>query len=579
MMRIKSFIIASVLACSFFFGVTHHAHAAVLQIVPVMRQAGVGQEIAVDVIVKTEGDESINAAQATLTYPKDILSVLSIKKEGSVFQFWLEDPADTQEDGTIRFIGGTPKGLAGASLKVFQVVFKARGTGVATIGATETVVTANDGKGTNVLSTIQAGAIAVGTDVVAPSPAPILGEGEIQAVSREAVVGTGKPAKPVLRVPLYPDEDRWYNFTGDTVVLWDLPSDILQTAVRVTKTPAPGSLERQKQLFTGKNIGRLEEGTSYVSVQFRNSVGWSDITTRKIAIDTESPVPFEVTLDAEVSDNPSPVLSYETNDALSGIKEYIILVDGTRVGETTDRSFTLPPQKPGKHTVIVRAVDNAGNAIEDDAPFEVIPLPSPTITFTTPSARQDEPIFAWGSSIPGSMVVVQILDARGRELTSKEVTVSENGIWNASVENALPVGTHQLIVHAKDARGAVSTDTKPYPLKVSPKSVISIGIIDLGWFEIVFGIGFLLFLGIAFSFYRSREAKERRGAYRTIASRDVEKLTNLIAADTADLERILATMHLKEGDKTQTIGMLINKLKTQVKNMHVYVTKEIEKGE
>jgi hypothetical protein len=52
----------------------------------------------------------------------------------------------------------------------------------------------------------------------------------------------------------------------------------------------------------------------------------------------------------------------------------------------------------------VRVFDLAGNSVESDLAFEVLPLPTPVIEFVTRSISQDELIFASGKSIPNAYI-------------------------------------------------------------------------------------------------------------------------------------------------------------------------------
>ena len=83
------------------------ASAASLFWVPSTGEFALSKEVVADLKIDCEG-VGVNAAQATVRFPTDILEVKSIDKADSVFSFWLEEPSFSNTDGAITFIGGTP---------------------------------------------------------------------------------------------------------------------------------------------------------------------------------------------------------------------------------------------------------------------------------------------------------------------------------------------------------------------------------------------------------------------------------------------------------------------------------------
>ena len=123
---------------------TATTHAATIFTLPKSAGFNIGQEFTIDLKINA-ANESVNAAQATVKYPTDILTLLSTDKTGSAFNFWVQEPTVSADNGTLSFIGGTTRGISGESLQVIQMKFKTRGAGVATLSVSDAVVTANDG--------------------------------------------------------------------------------------------------------------------------------------------------------------------------------------------------------------------------------------------------------------------------------------------------------------------------------------------------------------------------------------------------------------------------------------------------
>lgn len=102
---------------------------------------------------------AINAAEFYFSFPNDKLEVIEIKKEGSFFALWITGfPKFTNESGSLELAGGLPKpGFSGKNGLVATVVFKAKASGEAIISldSKKSRLLANDGLGSQVVSTFQ----------------------------------------------------------------------------------------------------------------------------------------------------------------------------------------------------------------------------------------------------------------------------------------------------------------------------------------------------------------------------------------------------------------------------------------
>lgn len=511
------------------------AEAAVINLSSDDVNFDINQEFTVDIKIDSE-ENAINASQATIEFPSNILELVGTDKRESSFNFWVEEPLISNEDGTLKFIGGTAKGISGESLQILKLKFKAVGVGSANIFISNAAVTASDGRGTNVLSTTEGLNINVGTKSLSPTKTPVLTE-EIeliiqpQKMVRQTVAASELPKKPEITVQLYPDQSKWYSHTGDVTALWNLPLNVTQIATRLSRSRDEKPGEKQEELFNGKKFGHLEEGIWYIRVQFRNNLGWGELAYYKISIDTTVPLPFEIEIDNEVSDNPSPTIQYKTQDSLSGIDKIRIYVDGVDSVVSATTTATLPPQKPGKHIVSVRVFDRAGNSIEDNLEFEIIPLSSPVISFITHSVSQGEFIFTSGKTIPNTFVDIIIKNSANQEIFSGSTLSDESGNWEAVIEEPFASGRYKLQINARDERGAVSLVTEAETVKVKGKIIITIGFFDIGWFEILLFVILLAVSGVSVILYIDDKNQKKRRAYQIVAIRDVKKFGKLLETD------------------------------------------------
>lgn len=346
-------------------------HAATLNLSTDKQTFVIGDTFSVDVKVDS-GDVGVNAVQATIKYPQDTVAVTSIDQSSSAFTFWLQQPIFSNDTGEITFIGGSLSGLSGKSLEVFKVNFKIKGSGNVALSFTDGAITASDGSGTNVLSSMNGLQLTSITkqDATLIKPPQIV----------RPAVPTGKiPVVPTVTVSLYPDQTQWYNAVSPFITNWDLPKDVTDVATMLNQEPAFDPT-KSEGLFDNKNFGALGDGVWYLHVRFKNAVGWGPTDHYKIAIDTIPPLPFTAEVKEGLStEKINPTLTFKTSDQPSGISEYRILIDNVVVGQTTDESFVLPPQRPGTYAVIVQAQDKAGNRSESRLALTIQELPFLTI--------------------------------------------------------------------------------------------------------------------------------------------------------------------------------------------------------
>jgi len=102
--------------------------------------------------VNINAQSPINAAEATISYPIDMLEVASISKDDSIFNFWIEEPSFDNASGTIRFAGVLHDGQDGfyGNGRILTIVFKSKKTGEAKIDFAEAMVLAADSQGTDI---------------------------------------------------------------------------------------------------------------------------------------------------------------------------------------------------------------------------------------------------------------------------------------------------------------------------------------------------------------------------------------------------------------------------------------------
>jgi len=577
----KIFLLGTIIAGALVLQTTNIARAATMSFISSASTAVIGNTIDVSVRVNGEG-QTVNAAQATIQYPAGILQVVRVDHSNSIFNIWAQEPTVNTSTGEISFLGGGTNSFTGSSLYILDVTFMVRGAGAATLSFANAGVTAGDGTGANILSgttplSINTGGTLGAAAVPASSTSAAVemaSSSLLAPVTRAAATATGLPMAPTLSVPLYPDQSRWYNLLGDTIVLWNVPPDITHVAASVSHVENAVVGTPEAALANGKDLGILGDGIWYAKVQFENGVGWGAPAYYKISVDTTPPLPFAISIENAGTDNPSPTVQFETNDSLSGIANYTIAVDGTVIATTTATTLALPPQAPGAHTLVVSASDLAGNSSQDSASFAILPLPTPQITFVEPSIAQGSFVFASGNSAPSSSIEVIIIDGGNRQVFDGIVAADSDGHWDITANVPLAIGTYSLSAIARDARGAKSLATAARPFMVLAPSVISFGAINLGWFEILL-ITILLAITIASLcswWYVLKQ--QRRGRYNIVTGRDIEKLSDLLSADIKDLSGLPAVKNIASDPEFIHAIATLNENVAKIKK---YLKQELEK--
>lgn len=145
-----------------FFVLASRADAATLTLSPSSATTSVGKSVKVRVVVGSDG-ASVNGVSGMLSYTPATLTLSSISKSGSILNLWATEPKFSNTAGTASFEGVSLSGFSGSDKTVVTLTFvgKAEGTGSIKVTPSSEVL-ANDGKGTNLLTSEGSATITVG---------------------------------------------------------------------------------------------------------------------------------------------------------------------------------------------------------------------------------------------------------------------------------------------------------------------------------------------------------------------------------------------------------------------------------
>lgn len=568
----------------FLFG--HEAFAAKFYIMPQGGNYKANISFSIDVKIDSEGD-GINAAQASINFNKDILEIESVDKTGSVFSFWAEEPIYSNSEGKLTFIGGTINGVSGTTLQVLKIKFKSKKIGEGAIFFDDGAITIDDGTGTNILTEMIGANFRISLTGIIPEapPAteitgitpqlPLPGEAIPPPVliERKPAPAENIPGAPAVNIPIYPDPNKWYDVITPFIATWTLPEDITDVATAINIDPNFNP-SKSENLFDTKIFDVLSEGVSYLHIRFKNKLGWGPTTHYRLAIDTNPPTPFTIeSQDGFKTDNPAPVITFETSDGLSGIERYSIKIGDAEAFDSKTGRIKIPLQSPGVHRIVVRAIDVAGNATSNSVDMEILPIESPVITFATEEVffGVEGGLIVKGTALP-DMDVLLFLDKSIGGLVAQGTTHSDvNGNWDFVFDEPLAVGKYNLSAQTKDQRGALSLIVKfDKIVNVKSQPIIKLGAFEIGAGGSAIILLLILIAGFGAGYWYFTERQARLSRKIALTGRDMAQLQKSIEGDLEKLLNKFDEINVAEQK------FIINRIYENIKKIEKYILKEIE---
>ena len=445
------------------------------------------------------GGQVVNAAEGTISYDTKLLDVASISKNGSIFTLWTTEP--THGSGNISFGGGIPRpGYNGTAGHVATITFRAKAVGDASVRFTGGAVLANDGKGTNILGSMGAGSYKISPKVDAP---PVTSGNTAPSTP----AGPAEPAYnlPVITSETHPDANSWYN-ERKAIFKWELPTDAVGVSVLLDENPISDPGPVPDGLFDTKEFNDLEDGIHYLHVKFKDSRKWGTIAHYRIMIDTNPPQPFEARVEVRESGF-WPIIKFETEDGESGLLKYEVYIGSLEkqaheVGIDI-KMLEVSELNVGKHTAIIKAVDNAGNERIATVEFVIDPIEAPLISNYSATLKSSDKFYINGTAVPKATVRVFIKTEDGR-VSSSTVKADLSGDWFYLHALGLENGRYLAWVQAVNEIGITSDFSSQVTFLVSPPIFASIGNFVVNYFTVIVSLIFLIILIVVLIIYLAR---------------------------------------------------------------------------
>ena len=415
----------------------------------------------------------------------------------------MQDPVFSNSLGTINFAGGKPSpGFIGAAGTVFNITFKAKTSGTANVTFASGSVLADDGKGTNILANMGSGAYTLTTRGITPAIPPA----ETPEPETPPKITAGTLAAPVISSLTHPDPEKWYS-NKNPEFIWKLPSGATGVSLIFNQNSSSDPGNTSDGQMESKKYEGVEDGIWYFHIKFRNQQGWGNITHRQVLIDTKPPEPFEIKVDQGGDPtNPTPFLYFNTKDALSGIEYYEVKVGDKEpmpvtLGYLKSNPYKTSPLEPGEHSILVKAVDKAGNSTIASTELVIQALEVPLITDFPKTIRPGEILAIKGTSKYPEATVSVFVKKEGQEPVKNEVKTDSAGNWVFVSDRTLEKGIYEIWAEVQDNKGAKSSSSDKIVITVVLSPFLKFGTIVVSYLTIVTTFIVLIAVLIAVIFY------------------------------------------------------------------------------
>jgi len=422
----------------------HTSYAAILSISPVSSVVSVGSTISLKVDVDSAGT-AINTAGATITFPTDLLEVVSVGDSTSIFSLWVQNPAFSNDAGTVTFTGGLPTpGYAGNNGQIISIVFRAKKKGTASVAVTNGSVLANDGSGTEVLTAKGSAVITINSS----APTKVVAAGAL-------------PPLPIITSATDPQQNVWYSGTSASFS-WVIPTGVTSIQTLLSKEEDSVPTVMYDNSVSQRTLDDISDGVYFFHLRYMNPVGWGPTATYKVEIDSTPPQNFTLNVQTVGAQN---MVVLDAVDAMSGIASYAVKIDGEPPVSVQESSlpdngqYVLPTQNSGQHSLAVIAYDKAGNHTESDTTFASPAIVPPTIAVSSTSSnavnceatstscalvvnRNDAITVQGETEYPNTPIGVFVQSSNGETKTYKAMTASD--------------GSYTLVTDPLDAAGTLS---------------------------------------------------------------------------------------------------------------------------
>ncbi len=557
------------LLASFF--IATNTLAASLYFSPSSGSKQVGKNFTVSVYVSS-ADQTMNAASGDISVDSDTLQVVSISKSGSIFSLWAQEPSFSAASAKFEGIVLNP-GYQGSGGKLLSITLKPKAAGDAEIRLTNGSVLANDGNGTNILTSLGSARFTIPDGTVEPTPAE----------PTPAVEVTDVPAAPRVTSENCSNPDGWC-MGNDAKFSWVLPAGVTGVSIMGDHNPSTNPGTVSDGLMSNYTYTNVEDGTWYFHIRLRNSYGWGGITHYKFQIDTKKPDFFDLSLEEPIKAvDPRAKLFLNAKDSGSGIAKYEIKIDNEQPQAWVDDGkhiFTTNSLAPGSHTVVAKAIDVAGNFLTASLDIKVEGIEAPKITEYPEQITTGDTLIIKGQSYPDAKVSVYV-QKEGSEPVKQFVRADTSGNFKFIFEGKLTDGVYAVWAEAENDHGAKSGPGDKVSIVVSQRAILRIGSLIISYLSVVITLLVLIFgliFGVWYSWIRFFAFKRKVRREMGDIEKDIHKAFDILRDSARKQISNLEKIKLKR-ELTKEEARVLTQLKNQLNEAEELINKEVEKIE
>jgi len=545
----------------FAFFIYGKINAASLYFSPSTGSYNIGQTFSVSVYVSST-DQAMNAASGIISFPSDKLTVESLSKSGSIFTLWVQEPTFSNSAGTVNFEGIVLNpGFIGSAGKIITINFKTKAVGNILLTFSSGSVLANDGKGTNILARMGSGSYTVQTEIITP---PV----------EEYVPPKKTPTAPVVSSPTHPDSEKWYS-NNNPKFTWEVPKDVTGVKLLVNRKPIAVPTEFYSEPITEKQLEDLDDGIWYFHIQLQNKSGWGGISHFKLQIDTKPPLPFNIEVkEGKETTNPQPTLVFEATDEISGIDYYEVKIDQEPSIKTKEKEYKIPPQALGAHTIIVKAVDKAGNETLAMTEINILPIEAPVITDYPQTLLPGTTLSIKGTAAPENKIAIYIQKDK-EEPKIDETKSDKEGKWSYIGTESLKEGVYKVWVQAIDSIGAKSKPSEKITIQVIPPAFIRIGKLAISYLTTIITLLALILVMVLAIIWSWRKIIQRKKELRKEITEAEKALYSAFKDLKEEIKEQIAKLDGRP-DLSERERKICDELKKALKISEKFIKKEIE---
>jgi hypothetical protein len=595
----KAALYSCLLIFIFVFFSVKAASAASLYLSPSSGSYQVDKTFSVSVFVSSS-DQAMNAAGGAISFSADKLEIISLSKSGSIFSLWVQEPSFSNSVGTINFEGIVMNpGFTGAGGKIITINFKAKAEGQATLTFSSGSVLANDGQGTNILSSLGSAKF----DIISPvsaEPTPATKE-PVSALATPALAASPEetappkesntPAAPKVSSPTHPDQEKWYP-NNNPEFDWKLSAGVNGMSIYLSQSPTSNPGPVSDGFFSSKSYKNIEDGIWYFHIRLRNGYGWGGISHYRFQVDIQPPAPFAIQfIDGRITDKSQIRIAFNTTDVLSGIDYYLIEYGGkdspkvTPAEMTADNSYTLSSLPLGRQSIKITAFDKAGNSTAATDEFTVKPAEAPVITDYPRKLASGETLNVVGKTVyPDSDVNIWLQEDNAEPQKNTSQSDGEGKfIFN---KKEVAEGVYQLWAEVVDKEGGRSNSSEKVEIIVKESVFRGLGdqLLKAGSWLIKFLtvliplVALLLLLIFLLWYSRQKFSKLRLKAAKEIrlAKKAFQKEVEKSKKDIQKRIEILEGNRARRGFIEEAEIKIIEQLKIDLDDKERFIKKEIK---